>query len=214
MTKEKRYTFTSPEGKIWTSISKKTYMQLKAIYGEHKSEDDMVQAFLKASDGEDIECKQTKTYDTPTKKDAKTYNITGSFNGLNVVYTYKNCRITNKFNSRNPETFKITINEILSVLEFYDVLKDLNSVTIQNYQQPNVQGFVQAEKIKGEIKYTDLTLKIPKLEFIKKRLGGKNMFECSLLVFLHEVGHLVGIEDEDGADKFAKTEFPKWKKIL
>lgn len=151
----------------------------------------------------------------------KMYKCTGS--GAGSASTPA-CTLEENFGTLS-EYYPLTNNEILSILEYYDVFHNLD-VVILHYKQQNIQAFVSQE-VKGR---ANLTLKIPSKLAQEQMMPG--LRSNALLTLLHECSHLLGnMKDpkpgsgesgasstrslcEREADRFGMQEFKKWKHVI
>ena len=128
------------------------------------------------------------------------------------MYKCNSCTLEENFGTLK-EYYPLTNNEILSILDYYDVFSHLD-IVILHYKLENIQEFVSQEVKDRKL----LTLKIPSKLAIELRMHG--LRENALFTLLHECSHLLGnVKDptvtcEKEADRFGMQEFKKWKHAI
>ena len=154
-------------------------------------------------------------------------------NSSPYIYKYKNLEILHYHNTMlSKDTYPFSIDDVLSILEYYGLIDVLETISIIHYPQTGAQGFVskndKAEEIGGSDGKTwnrSMTLFIPVndkwLETRFKGIDINDKIMVTLCVLLHEMSHALGnISNgdtkicEDEADRFAVQEYPKWIEFL
>ena len=145
----------------------------------------------------------------PNLKDIHFYTLINVGDKYNTIFKFEQVLISLLTNN-NKDVFPLSNNEILSILKYYGVFKQLKQIDIKAYMQPQIQGMVSSAKKEKLPEFLMLTISEYKLE---KPVKWRAMF-----VLLHEISHLLGnITDPDRenmADNFADTEIVKWQKFM
>ena len=156
----------------------------------------------------------------PEKVEWHTPTIVDKQNG-SKTYRYKTLVIVEKNQGLDMERHPISHNELLTILDHYDLTNSIKRLIIHNYPLRNMQGYTKQSVTDPTIK-EEVTLWIPSQQLIQHE--GHTKRYLALWVFLHELSHALGnagqskdyplkkVEDE--ADDFATREIKKWKKIL
>ena len=150
----------------------------------------------------------------PSIKNIKNHEINNISDDYNIRFQYKHININIEQNG-TADYYPVTNNEILSLLNFYGRLKQLNNITIKMYKQLEIQGLV-SRKDKKTLPET-LVLIIPS-EKAQEKYEGKSLKWLAMHTLLHEISHLMGnitnFNMEPMADDFADMEIIKWQKIM